>query len=90
MHMHAYIGEFLWVCMCVCVWILHPTQGEFVRRVTFVRERLLQREQEVTGEWLTEERMKSKHGWSKRPFCNPVCSSAGCMGELRMALYVKC
>ena len=34
-------------------------------RVVHVKERLLAREQEVTGEWLTEERMKNKHGWSK-------------------------
>ena len=55
-----------WVPVCgLCDAASRSTQGEFVRRVSFVRERLLQREQEITGEWLTEERMKTKHSWSK-------------------------
>ena len=41
------------------------TEAAFVSRVTFVKERILQREKEVTGEWLTEERMKNKHNWGK-------------------------
>ncbi|CAE7292386.1 unnamed protein product [Symbiodinium sp. CCMP2592] len=40
-------------------------RAAFVCKVTFVKERILQREKEVTGEWLTEERMKNKHSWGK-------------------------
>ena len=38
---------------------------EFLSRVEHVKERLLEREKEVTGEWLTAERMESKLGYSK-------------------------
>ena len=31
-----------------------------------VKERLLAREQEITGQWLTEERMRNGHQFSKR------------------------
>ncbi|CAE7913591.1 unnamed protein product, partial [Symbiodinium necroappetens] len=37
-------------------------RAAFTSKVVHVKERLLAREQEVTGEWLTEERMKNKHG----------------------------
>ncbi|CAE7841038.1 unnamed protein product [Symbiodinium microadriaticum] len=40
-------------------------RAAFTSRVTLVKERILQREKEVTGEWLTEERMKNKHNWGK-------------------------
>ncbi|CAE7332191.1 unnamed protein product [Symbiodinium natans] len=37
----------------------------FLTKVIHVKERMLAREEEITGEWLTEERMKNKHGWGK-------------------------
>lgn len=38
---------------------------EFNLRVEHVKERLVEREKEVTGEWLTKERMASKLSYSK-------------------------
>ena len=41
---------------CKC----HETlQSEFLTRVVVVRERLSSREQETTGKWMTEERLKA-------------------------------
>ena len=48
-------------------------KAAFVVRVAHVKERVLAREKEVTGEWLTVERMKSKHGWSKQLGFKPPC-----------------
>ena len=36
-------------------------QAAFVSRVVHVKERMLAREQEITGKWLTEDRMKTEH-----------------------------
>lgn len=49
-------------------------KSEFVSRVEHVKERLLEREKEVTGEWLTAERMESKLGYSKILVSGPVCT----------------
>jgi len=38
---------------------------EFNVKVEHVKERLTEREKEITGEWLTRERMASKLGYSK-------------------------
>lgn len=38
---------------------------EFNLRIEHVKERLVEREKEVTGEWLTKERMASKLSYSK-------------------------
>lgn len=38
---------------------------EFNQRVEYVKERLHEREKEITGEWLTKERMISKLGYTK-------------------------
>ena len=37
-------------------------KSEFNQRVEHVKERLQEREKEITGEWLTKERMASKFG----------------------------
>ena len=49
-----------------CYCLPQPCEAAFVVRVSHVKERILQREQEITGEWLTEERMKAKHNWTKQ------------------------
>ncbi|CAK9078759.1 unnamed protein product [Durusdinium trenchii] len=38
--------------------------GEFVRKVTVLKEKLASREQEVHGRWMTEERMRKCGEWS--------------------------
>lgn len=38
-----------------------PCQAEFLTRVVRVRERMSSKEQEVTGKWLTEEKMKADY-----------------------------
>ena len=38
-----------------------PLQAEFVTRVVVVRERMSSKEQEVTGKWCTEEKLKSQY-----------------------------
>ena len=40
-------------------------KSEFQSRVELVKERLTEREQELTGQWLTAERMESKLGYSR-------------------------
>ena len=42
-----------------------PWQACFTTCVVHVKERMEAREQEITGSWLTEERMKNQHSWSK-------------------------
>lgn len=45
-------------------------KSEFNQRVEHVKERLQEREKEITGEWLTKERMASKLGYGKTLFFN--------------------
>ena len=34
-------------------------QGEFLTRIVIVRQRMLEKSQEIRGKWMTEERIKS-------------------------------
>ena len=46
------------VCMiCPCTPL--PVQGEFLTRIVVVRQRMLEKSQEIRGKWMTEERIKS-------------------------------
>ena len=40
------------------------SKGEFIRKVTVIKERMQSREQEVNGRWLTEDRMRRVGEWS--------------------------
>ncbi|CAE7540456.1 unnamed protein product [Symbiodinium natans] len=40
-------------------------KAAFLNRITHVKERMVLREEEVTGRWLTEERMRTELKWSK-------------------------
>ena len=41
--------------------LFFPSQAEFKTRVVIVRERMSSKEQEVTGKWLTEEKLKGDY-----------------------------
>jgi hypothetical protein len=66
--MHIYIYVYIYICLYLCMPAIrtytcckcHETlQSEFLTRVVVVRERLSSREQETTGKWMTEERLKA-------------------------------
>lgn len=42
-------------------------QGEFLEQITIIRERMLLKEKEIHGKWMTEERLKSSGDYSKHP-----------------------
>jgi hypothetical protein len=67
---YAYI--YIYTCIYICLYLCMPAirtytcckchetlQSEFLTRVVVVRERLSSREQETTGKWMTEERLKA-------------------------------
>ena len=65
---YIYIYMYIYICLYLCMPAIrtytcckcHETlQSEFLTRVVVVRERLSSREQETTGKWMTEERLKA-------------------------------
>lgn len=50
-----------------------PCQAEFLQRVVVVKERMEAKEQEISGEWMTEEKMEK---------CNELSQCLGSAGVL--------
>ena len=68
---HVFIipGCYIGIChlwdhqmLCVSIHFLYcPCQNEFLTRVVRVRERMSSKEEEVTGKWLTEDKLKKDY-----------------------------
>ena len=50
--------------MHACHIYIRPSQGEFITKVTILKEKLSSKENEVHGKWMTEDRMKKSGQFS--------------------------
>ena len=55
-----------------CIWDSVALEATFITRVKVVRERMLERDEEIRGQWLTEAKMETKPEFPKCLVSMPV------------------